>query len=106
DDGGMITSMPVSPCSSPLRQHGSAYRNYLSPHSPYAMVGQSSYHGLGAVATESLGAAVSSNCSWGALDGLDRGSCDGRPLVLYYNLEFASGTSGRATVSILSRTFS
>jgi len=58
------------------------------------------------VATESLGAAVSSNCSWGALDGLDRGSCDGRPLVLYYNLEFASGTSGRATVSILSRTFS
>lgn len=62
--------------------------------------------GLGAVATESLGAAVSSNCSWGALDGLDRGSCDGRPLVLYYNLEFASGTSGRATVSILSRTFS
>jgi hypothetical protein len=62
--------------------------------------------GLGAVATESLGAAVSSNCSWGALDGLDRGSCDGRPLVLYYNLEFASGTGGRATVSILSRTFS
>ncbi|XP_034893067.1 mitogen-activated protein kinase kinase kinase 3 [Populus alba] len=44
DDGGMITSMPVSPCSSPLRQHGSAYRNYFSPHSPYAMVGQSSYH--------------------------------------------------------------
>ncbi|KAJ6305613.1 hypothetical protein OIU78_021042 [Salix suchowensis] len=42
DDGRMITSMPVSPCSSPLRQ---TYRNsYFSPHSPYAMLGQSSFH--------------------------------------------------------------
>ncbi|CAK7354902.1 unnamed protein product [Dovyalis caffra] len=32
DDGRTITSMPVSPCSSPLRQHGAAQRScYLSP---------------------------------------------------------------------------
>ncbi|XP_011022952.1 PREDICTED: mitogen-activated protein kinase kinase kinase YODA-like [Populus euphratica] len=46
DDGRMITSMPVSPCSSPLRQHGPAHRSsYLSPpHPAFAMMGQSSYN--------------------------------------------------------------
>jgi len=46
DDGRMITSMPVSPCSSPLRQHGPAQRiSYLSPpHPAFAMMGQSSYN--------------------------------------------------------------
>ncbi|KAJ6740977.1 MAP KINASE KINASE KINASE SSK2-RELATED-RELATED [Salix purpurea] len=46
DDGRMITSMPVSPCSSPLRQHGAAQRSaYLSPpHPAFAMMGQSSYN--------------------------------------------------------------
>lgn len=43
----MITSLPVSPCSSPLRQYGPAYKScYLSPpRSPvYPLVGQSSYN--------------------------------------------------------------
>ncbi|KAL3528077.1 hypothetical protein ACH5RR_012733 [Cinchona calisaya] len=40
-----ITSLPVSPCSSPLRQHGQAQRScFLShPHPSYAFMGQSAY---------------------------------------------------------------
>ncbi|KAG9129305.1 hypothetical protein Leryth_015686 [Lithospermum erythrorhizon] len=39
-----IASLPVSPCSSPLRQHGSAQRNFLSPtHPSYAFMGQNAY---------------------------------------------------------------
>ncbi|CDP04692.1 unnamed protein product [Coffea canephora] len=39
-----ITSLPVSPCSSPLRQHGGSYRGFLSPtHPSYAFAGQSTY---------------------------------------------------------------
>lgn len=42
----MITSLPVSPCSSPLRQYGPTRKNcFLSPpHPTYAMMGQSSYN--------------------------------------------------------------
>ncbi|KAM1653561.1 hypothetical protein ACFX14_006129 [Malus domestica] len=42
----MITSLPVSPCSSPLRQYGATHKNsFLSPpHPTYAMMGQSSYN--------------------------------------------------------------
>jgi mitogen-activated protein kinase kinase kinase 3 len=38
----MITSLPVSPCSSPLRQSGPANKScFLSPpHPTYAMMGQ------------------------------------------------------------------
>uniref|UniRef100_A0A2N9ERX0 mitogen-activated protein kinase kinase kinase n=1 Tax=Fagus sylvatica TaxID=28930 RepID=A0A2N9ERX0_FAGSY len=41
-----ITSLPVSPCSSPLRQYGPAHKScFLSPpHPAYAMVGQSGYN--------------------------------------------------------------
>ncbi|KAK9950105.1 hypothetical protein M0R45_005607 [Rubus argutus] len=41
-----ITSLPVSPCSSPLRQYGPAHRScFLSPpHPAYAMMGQSNYN--------------------------------------------------------------
>ncbi|VFQ74072.1 unnamed protein product [Cuscuta campestris] len=41
-----ITSLPVSPCSSPLRQHEPARRScYLSPqHSSYPVTGQSGYN--------------------------------------------------------------
>ncbi|XP_076892608.1 mitogen-activated protein kinase kinase kinase 3-like [Bidens hawaiensis] len=36
-----ITSLPVSPTSSPLRQYGSAYRSYVSPpHPSFTMIGQ------------------------------------------------------------------
>ncbi|KAJ4825932.1 Mitogen-activated protein kinase kinase kinase 3 [Turnera subulata] len=44
DDVRMM-SLPVSPCSSPLRQHGPAHRScYLSPpHAAYALVGQNGY---------------------------------------------------------------
>ncbi|XP_027078515.1 mitogen-activated protein kinase kinase kinase 3-like [Coffea arabica] len=39
-----ITSLPVSPCSSPLRQHGGSHRSFLSPtHPSYAFAGQSTY---------------------------------------------------------------
>ncbi|KAK9291364.1 hypothetical protein L1049_019310 [Liquidambar formosana] len=46
DDVRTITSLPVSPCSSPLRQHGPAYRScFLSPpHPAFAMVGQGGYN--------------------------------------------------------------
>lgn len=42
----MITSLPVSPSSSPLRQSGLAYRScFLSPpHPSYALAGQSHYN--------------------------------------------------------------
>lgn len=42
DNTRMITSLPVSPCSSPLRQSGPAHRScFLSPpHPTYAMMGQ------------------------------------------------------------------
>lgn len=42
----MITSLPVSPSSSPLRQFEPAYRScFLSPpHPSYALVGQSNYN--------------------------------------------------------------
>ncbi|XP_008227651.1 PREDICTED: mitogen-activated protein kinase kinase kinase YODA [Prunus mume] len=42
----MITSLPVSPSSSPLRQYGPTHKNgFLSPpHPTYAMMGQSSYN--------------------------------------------------------------
>lgn len=46
DDVRMITaSLPVSPCSSPLRQYGPAHRScFLSPpHPAYALVGQAGY---------------------------------------------------------------
>ncbi|KAL6225432.1 hypothetical protein ACLB2K_004282 [Fragaria x ananassa] len=43
DNARMITSLPVSPCSSPLRQYGPAHKScFLSPpHPTYAMMGQS-----------------------------------------------------------------
>ncbi|KAL6219789.1 hypothetical protein ACLB2K_007548 [Fragaria x ananassa] len=46
DNARMITSLPVSPCSSPLRQYGPAHKScFLSPpHPTYAMVGQSNYN--------------------------------------------------------------
>lgn len=42
DNTRMITSLPVSPCSSPLRQSGPAHKScFLSPpHPTYAMMGQ------------------------------------------------------------------
>lgn len=42
----MITSLPVSPCSSPLRQYGPAHKScFLSPpHPSYPIVAQSSYN--------------------------------------------------------------
>ncbi|KAJ4715328.1 Mitogen-activated protein kinase kinase kinase [Melia azedarach] len=45
----MITSLPVSPCSSPLRQYGPAHKScYLSPpHPAFALVGQSGGYNLG-----------------------------------------------------------
>ncbi|KAJ8769210.1 hypothetical protein K2173_000985 [Erythroxylum novogranatense] len=46
DDGKMIaSSLPVSPCSSPLRQYGPAHKScYLSPpHPTFALIGQSGY---------------------------------------------------------------
>ncbi|KAF2292070.1 hypothetical protein GH714_007327 [Hevea brasiliensis] len=45
-DDSMFTSLPVSPCSSPLRQYGSAHKScFLSPpHPTYALVGQSGYN--------------------------------------------------------------
>ncbi|WCJ37804.1 mitogen-activated protein kinase kinase kinase 3 [Euphorbia peplus] len=41
DDGRMIASLPVSPCSSPLRNYGPAHKScFLSPpHPSYGMVG-------------------------------------------------------------------
>ncbi|KAI4345087.1 hypothetical protein L6164_012251 [Bauhinia variegata] len=41
----MITSLPVSPCSSPLRQYGPAHKScFLSPpHPTYSMMGQNTY---------------------------------------------------------------
>ncbi|KAL5752148.1 hypothetical protein ACOSQ2_022655 [Xanthoceras sorbifolium] len=41
----MITSLPVSPCSSPLRQYGPAHKScFISPpHPAYPLVGQSGY---------------------------------------------------------------
>ncbi|XP_050388079.1 mitogen-activated protein kinase kinase kinase 3 [Argentina anserina] len=46
DNARMITSLPVSPCSSPLRQYGPAHKScFLSPpHPTYAMMGQSNYN--------------------------------------------------------------
>ncbi|XP_048232678.1 mitogen-activated protein kinase kinase kinase 3 isoform X2 [Ricinus communis] len=46
DDVRMITSLPVSPCSSPLRQYGPAHKScFLSPpHPTYALVGQGGYN--------------------------------------------------------------
>ncbi|KAL4632572.1 hypothetical protein ACB092_04G061100 [Castanea dentata] len=46
DSARTITSLPVSPCSSPLRQYGTAHKScYLSPpHPAYAMTGQSGYN--------------------------------------------------------------
>ncbi|XP_057492784.1 mitogen-activated protein kinase kinase kinase 3-like isoform X2 [Actinidia eriantha] len=46
DGARMITSLPVSPCSSPLRQSGPAYRScFLSPpHPSFGLVGQSGYN--------------------------------------------------------------
>ncbi|XP_039004114.1 mitogen-activated protein kinase kinase kinase 3-like isoform X3 [Hibiscus syriacus] len=44
DNARAITSLPVSPCSSPLR-HGTAHKSYfLSPHPAYQFVGQSNYN--------------------------------------------------------------
>ncbi|CAN0865464.1 Mitogen-activated protein kinase kinase kinase 3 [Linum grandiflorum] len=41
DDMRMITSLPVSPCSSPLRQNGPAHRScFLSPPHLYPLMGQ------------------------------------------------------------------
>ncbi|KAA8531072.1 hypothetical protein F0562_005781 [Nyssa sinensis] len=42
----MITSLPVSPCSSPLRNYGPAYKScFLSPpHPSYALMGQSGHN--------------------------------------------------------------
>ncbi|XP_019437217.1 PREDICTED: mitogen-activated protein kinase kinase kinase YODA-like isoform X2 [Lupinus angustifolius] len=42
DSTRMITSLPVSPCSSPLRQYGPAHKScFFSPHHPsYTMMGQ------------------------------------------------------------------
>ncbi|XP_062096542.1 mitogen-activated protein kinase kinase kinase 3 [Humulus lupulus] len=47
DNARMITSLPVSPCSSPLRQYGGgAQRSYFlsPPHPTFAMMGQSAYN--------------------------------------------------------------
>ncbi|PON81996.1 Serine/threonine protein kinase [Trema orientale] len=46
DNARTITSLPVSPCSSPLRQYGAAQRSYLlsPPHPTLAMMGQSAYN--------------------------------------------------------------
>lgn len=46
DDSRMITSLPVSPCSSPLRQYGPAHKScFLSPsHPTFALAGQSGYN--------------------------------------------------------------
>ncbi|KAL6223183.1 hypothetical protein ACLB2K_006572 [Fragaria x ananassa] len=46
DNASMITSLPVSPCSSPLRQYGPAHKScFLSPpHPTNAMMGQSNYN--------------------------------------------------------------
>ncbi|GAB4848235.1 hypothetical protein Ancab_002902 [Ancistrocladus abbreviatus] len=45
DNTRTITSLPVSPCSSPLRQQGLASRSYFlsPPHPAYARLGQSIY---------------------------------------------------------------
>ncbi|KAM5577773.1 mitogen-activated protein kinase kinase kinase 3 [Rosa sericea] len=45
-ENARMTSLPVSPCSSPLRQYGPAHKScFLSPpHSTYAMMGQSNYN--------------------------------------------------------------
>ena len=42
DNTRMITSLPVSPCSSPLRQYGPAHKScFLSPpHPTYTLMGQ------------------------------------------------------------------
>ncbi|GAA0184720.1 non-receptor serine/threonine protein kinase [Lithospermum erythrorhizon] len=53
-----LASLPVSPCSSPLRQHGSSQMNFLSPtHPSYASMGQRAYkmngHALFPVTTNS-----------------------------------------------------
>ncbi|KAF7834152.1 mitogen-activated protein kinase kinase kinase 3 [Senna tora] len=42
----MITSLPVSPCSSPLRQHGPAHKSCMlsPPHPTYTMMGQNTYN--------------------------------------------------------------
>ncbi|KAF4403709.1 hypothetical protein CsatB_023480 [Cannabis sativa] len=47
DNARTITSLPVSPCSSPLRQYaGGAQRSFLlsPPHPTFAMMGQSAYN--------------------------------------------------------------
>ncbi|CAK9146920.1 unnamed protein product [Ilex paraguariensis] len=46
DNARTVMSSPVSPCSSPLRQHGPAYRScFLStPQTSYALVGLSGYN--------------------------------------------------------------
>uniref|UniRef100_A0A2P2LSD2 Protein kinase domain-containing protein n=1 Tax=Rhizophora mucronata TaxID=61149 RepID=A0A2P2LSD2_RHIMU len=46
DDARMITSLPVSPCSSPLRRYGPAHKScFLSPpHPAYTLGGQSGYN--------------------------------------------------------------
>ncbi|KAL6974929.1 Mitogen-activated protein kinase kinase kinase 3 [Sarracenia purpurea var. burkii] len=46
DSARTITSLPVSPCSSPLRQSRPAYRScFLSPpHTSFALAGQNSYN--------------------------------------------------------------
>lgn len=46
DNARTIASLPVSPCSSPLRQYGTANRNFFlsPPHPNIAMVGQSGYN--------------------------------------------------------------
>lgn len=45
DNSRTITSLPVSPCSSPLRQYGPAHKScFLSPpHPTYTMMGQNHY---------------------------------------------------------------
>ncbi|KAL3630129.1 hypothetical protein CASFOL_023113 [Castilleja foliolosa] len=46
DNGRTITSLPVSPSSSPLRHDGAAYRSFFlsQPHPSYTTVGQSSHN--------------------------------------------------------------
>lgn len=46
DNARMITSLPVSPSSSPLRHDGGAYSSFFlsPPHPSYPYVGQSSSH--------------------------------------------------------------
>jgi mitogen-activated protein kinase kinase kinase 2 len=46
DNSRTITSLPVSPCSSPLRQHGQAHRSFLPspPHPAYALVGKNNHN--------------------------------------------------------------